>query len=191
MQTLNSLSASNCKIDPWIDAIKAFQKASTDAPTLESIRERILEQSLAKNRKKMVISAIDKIVMTSFPDLALPSLLNLPVSSSSSASAPAPVIPALSNLAAPALPPTAYTIMLGSVSRPWPNFRSEKRSLPSPLDLNNNNTLARLGTVIDHFEPIAKRSIRAPVIIAHMDRFIAGQDEALRILSLLAHVINY
>lgn len=190
MQTLNFLSASNGKIGPWRDAILAFQKASTDAPTLESIRERILGQSLAGNRKKMVRLAMANIVDPSFPNLVLTSTLSpittFPVSSLTLP--PTPVMPPLLNLAALSVPPpTSFTVMLGSASRPRPNFRSEKRPLPPPLDLDDSNTLASLGTVIDHSDPIAKRSIPAPVIIAHMDKFIAGQDEALRVLSFLAH----
>jgi ATP-dependent Clp protease ATP-binding subunit ClpX len=189
MQTLNFLSASNGKIGPWRDAILTFQKSLTDAPTLESIRERILGQSLPGNRKKMVRLAIANIVDPSFPDLAItPTLSSITTSPVSSLSLPPmPVMPPLSNLAASVLPPTSFTIMLGSASRTRPPFRSERRPLPPPLDLDDNHTLASLGTVIDHSDPIAKRSIPAPVIIAHLDRFIAGQDEALRILSLLTH----
>jgi ATP-dependent Clp protease ATP-binding subunit ClpX len=142
MRTLNFLSASNGKLDPWKEAILDFQKASTDAPTLESIRERILGQSLTYNRKKMVRLAIASIIEPSFPNLALAPSLTL----------------------APPLPP-----------------------LPPPLDLEDTDTLTNSGTVIDHSAPIAKRSILAPIIMTQMSRFIAGQDEALRSLSLLAH----
>lgn len=191
MRTLNFLSASNGKIDPWKDAILAFQKASTNAPTLESIRERILGQPLAGNRKKMVKLAIANIVDPSFPNLALtptlPPIADCPASSL--ALTPPPITSALSNLASSvlSLPPTVFTVMLGSTTRPRPNFRSDKRPLPPPLELDDSGALASLGTVIDHCAPVASRSIPAPIIMAQMGRFIAGQDEALRTLSFLAH----
>lgn len=195
MRTLNFLSASNGKLDPWKEAILDFQKASTDAPTLESIRERILREALTYNRRKMVRLAIASIIEPSFPNLALAPSLTLAPPLSPAADFPvssltlttSPMVSAVSNLAASVLPPTAFTIMLGSASRPRPNFRSERRPLPPPLDLDDDGTLANSGIVIDHSAPVAKRSIPAPVIIAYMDRFIAGQDEALRIFSFLAH----
>lgn len=190
MRTLKFLSASNRKLDPWKEAILDFQKASTDAPTLENIRKRILEQPLTTDRRKMVRLAVASIIDPSFPNLTLAPPLS-PVAdfpASSLALTTSPAISALSNLAASVPPPpTAFTVMLGSASRPRPNFRSERRPLPPPLELEDADTLANSGTVIDHSAPVAKRSIPAPIIMTQMSRFIAGQDEALRSLSFLAH----
>ncbi len=173
MMTLNFLSASNGKIEPWKEAILAFQRASTDSPTLESIREKISSESLTERRISMVEKAF---AILSNPITSLSLSAPLPVSSLTLSPA------AFTPVTSPAIaPPRSYSLVLSLPSRP---FRSARMPAPPPMD---NGDLALSGTVVDHTEPVAKRSIPAQVIMAQMSRFIAGQEEALRTLSFLSH----
>ncbi len=187
MQTLNFLRASNGKIGPWRDAISTFQRVSADGdemPSLESIRDRILGEPLAIHRQAMVEKAFKSLLdptpaeplsLISAPTPALMPALSLP----SAVSAPSTVTPPRSF--------APFTIVFHPESRPRPTFRSERRSVPPSLDLDDKGELARSSIVEDHSEPVAKRSIPAPAIMAHMRQFIAGQDPAIEALSFLAH----
>ena len=64
MRTLNFLSVSKGKIEPWKNAISAYQQSLSDnaeISTLVSIREKILGEPLAKRRMAMVNRAFSSL----------------------------------------------------------------------------------------------------------------------------------
>lgn len=91
---------------------------------------------------------------------------------------------AISSLTNSAESPTSkmfpYTIILNPASAPKPILTSSGRKFRDTSDLT-------CSTAADTTAPIGIRSIPAPVIMANMKKFIAGQDEALEQLSFLAH----
>lgn len=157
MRTLNFLSVSKGKIEPWKNAISAYQQSLSDnaeISTLVSIREKILGEPLAKRRMAMVNRAFSSLTDDSTAPIAF---------------APMPCSP------------MQIIVFQTPAMREKPVLSSETRKrvaakLPILSSVMEGRDLL-----------VGKEAIPAQAIMAHMMNFIAGQDDALNALSFLAH----
>jgi len=166
MRTLNYISVTNGKIEPWKDAILEFKKTLSDhseVSTLESIRDRILGVPLAKRRMAMVSRAFSSLAGAS----------SNPIASSH-----------LSDTHASDTPSYSMVIVIPNpVARAKPVLSSEKKKrrlspvVSSMLEDSSTEPVLLVG----------QQAIPAQAIKAHMMSFIAGQDDSLEELSSLAH----
>jgi len=157
MRTLNFLSVSKGKIEPWKNAISAYQQSLSDnaeISTLASIREKILGEPLAKRRIAMVSRAFSSLTDDSTAPAAFTSM---------------------------PCPPMQIIVIQNLATRERPALSSEtrKRVAAKPPILSK---VMEGGDSL-----VGKEAIPAQAIKAHMMNFIAGQDNALEALSFLAH----
>ena len=157
MRTLNFLSVSKGKIEPWKNAISAYQQSLSDnaeISTLVSIREKILGEPLAKRRMAMVNRAFSSLTDDSTAPVAF---------------APMPCAPM--QIIVFQTPATRERPVLSSETR--------KRVTAKPPILSS--------VMEGRASLVGQQAIPAQAIKAHMMSFIAGQDDSLEELSSLAH----
>ncbi len=157
MRTLNFLSVSKGKIEPWKNAISAYQQSLSDnaeISTLVSIRERILGEPLAKRRMAMLNRAFSSLTDDSTAPVAF---------------APIPCAPM--QIIVFQTPATRERPVLSSETR--------KRVTAKPPILSS--------VMEGRASLVGQQAIPAQAIKAHMMSFIAGQDDSLEELSSLAH----
>ena len=157
MRTLNFLSVSKGKIEPWKNAISAYHQSLSDnaeISTLVSIRERILGEPLAKRRMAMVNRAFSSLTDDSTAPMAF---------------APMPCAPM--QIIVFQTPATRERPVLSSETR--------KRVTAKPPILSS--------VMEGRASLVGQQAIPAQAIKAHMMSFIAGQDDSLEELSSLAH----
>lgn len=185
MRTLKSLNSTNKNLELWKTAILDFKKSlPTDQgnSTLDSIKERILREELVKPRIQMVNKAFQSLKDTSLSTPSTKMVRAYPTNSQfSSGNIPLP------KGAKSPLPPIGLIIMQNTAVRENPTLSDERKQTSRlALPSSQGNGLI-LSPTEEHHSCIGQRTFSASAIETHLKCFIAGQDDAIKSLSFLAH----
>lgn len=164
---LKGLSVNKKRIELWKEAISDFKSSlgsDSELSSLDQIKDKILQQDLVNARKKMAEKAIE-------------SLKNPSQLTSSNALIPGSKIPSVSNPNLSRMP-IGLIIMSNVPVKQRPILSSEKKgSRFTALAIDSNEPKSPAGTKVLSPSEIAE----------NLKKSIAAQDEAIDLLSTLAH----